>query len=91
MRTVWWVLALASWLLSAIGGWMLMTTLFMFGGLENARPQAQLLLWAPVIALALCSAAAIMWRKARWLPATLLLSPALQVVGLVWARLDPII
>ena len=88
---LWWAPALLIWLLSAVGSWMLMTTLFMFNGMENARPQAQLLLWAPVVALVVCAAATIMRRKAGWLPATLLVSPALQAVGLLWARLDPII
>ena len=91
MQPVWWVLTIIAWLLSATVSWMLLTTLSMFNAIYDPYPHTQLFLGAPVIALVALGVAALFRRKAAWLPAVLLASPALQIVSLLWANLDKII
>jgi hypothetical protein len=90
MRAAWWVIAIFVWLLSAVFSQQVAGTLYMFGSLDHPTLQVRLILWAPVVALGVLGVAAILRRKAVWLPALLLLSPALQAVGLVLAKLDPV-
>jgi hypothetical protein len=90
MRLAFWALAICVWLASAVFSQQVVGTLFMFGGLDHPTLQVRLILWAPVVALGVFAVVAIVRRKAVWLPATLLLSPALQAAGLVMAKLDPV-
>lgn len=90
MRGVLWALAICIWLASATLSWQLMSTLFMFGALDNPMLLTRLVLWAPIIALAGLAIGVAVRRRAVWLPAILLLSPALQLAGLLLAKLDPV-
>ncbi len=90
MRLAFWALAICVWLASAVFSQQVAGTLFMFGSLDHPALQVRLILWAPVVALGVLAVVAIVRRKAVWLPAILLLSPALQAAGLVLAKLDPV-
>jgi len=90
MRLALWALAICVWLGSAVFSQQVASTLFMLGSLDHPTLQVRLILWAPVVALGVLAVVAVIRRKAIWLPAILLLSPALQAVGLVLAKLDPV-
>ena len=90
MRLAVWALAICVWLASAVLSQQVASTLFMIGALDQPPLQVRLILWAPVVALGVLALVAIVRRNAVWLPAILLLSPALQAAGLVLAKLDPV-
>ena len=90
MRLAFWGLAICAWLASAVFSQQGASTLFMFGALDHSPLHVRLILWAPVIALGLLAVVAMVRRKAVWLPAILLLSPAIQAAGLMLAKLDPV-
>ena len=90
MRLGFWALSICVWLASAAFSQQVAGTLFMFGSLDHTTLQVGLILSAPVIALALLAAFAILRRSAVWLPAILLISPALQAAGVLLAKLDPV-
>jgi len=90
MRAALWALAIGVWLVSAVFSQQVAGTLYMFGSLDHPTLQVRLIVWAPAVALGVLAVVAIVRRKAVWLPAILLLSPALQAVGLVMANLDPV-
>ena len=85
-----WAVAICVWLASAAFSQWIGSTLFMFGALNSPTPQVRMLIWAPVVALGGLAAVAVVRRKAVWLPAVLFLSPAVQAVALLLAKLDPV-